>query len=201
MYTSCTTEVAGNIAMNCAHPQVGGYTGRAVLISYGVNPVLTQDADNPRIINAIAIAESAHVIAVDNVMASPFDGSTKQSSTDNGRPTFQKTFAMRIPLRGAVVSKDIVEPLLNSAQGFLLVAEKQDKVGHGSFEVVGALQPLRTNGDGISQNENENAGDVSVTMSCSEAWYEAELYVPAETEAEAYAASKAAFEALLAKSF
>lgn len=195
MYTSCISEVAANIAVNCAHPQVGGYTGRAVIIPYSANPVLTQDTQNPRIVNGIAIDSSAHVIMVDNVMPTPFEGSSKQSTAENGRPAFNKTFALRIPLRGAIASKDIVEPLLNSAQGYICVAEKQDKVGHGSFEVIGALQPLKTNGDGIAQNEAENDGDITCTMSCTEAWYEAELF---DTD---YATSKKVFEELIAKAF
>lgn len=202
MYTSCISEVAANVAVNCEHPQVGGYTGRAVLIPYSANPVLTQNSQNPRIINDIAIDSSAHVIMVDNVMPTPFDGSSKQSTAENGRPTFNKTFAFRIPLRGAQVSADIVEPLLNSAQGFLCVAEKQDKVGHGSFEVIGALQPLKVNGDGIAQNEAENDGDITVTMSCTEAWYEAELF-PADIEGreQQYKKAKQLFEGLIAKAF
>lgn len=200
-YISCISEVAANVALNCDKPQVGGYTGRAVLIPYTANPVLTQDTTNPRIINAIAIDSTAHVIMVDNVMASPFDGSTKQSTAENGRPTFNKTFAFRIPLRGAVTSKEIVEPLLLSTQGYMCVAEKQDKAGHGSFEVIGALQPLRTNGDGIAQNEAENDGDITVTMSCTEAWYEAELFVNGTSGKSDYQASKEAFEDLIELAF
>lgn len=202
MYTSCISEVAANVAVNCKHPQVGGYTGRAVLIPYSANPVLTQDSQNPRIINGIAIDSEAHVVMVDNVMPSPFDGSSKQSTAENGRPTFNKTFAFRIPLRGAQVSADIVEPLLNSAQGFLCVAEKQDKVGHGSFEVIGALQPLKVNGDGIAQNEAENDGDITATMSCTEAWFEAELYPATVAEGSSgYKEAKELFEGLIAKAF
>lgn len=202
MYQSCISEIAANVAINCNQPQVGGYTGRAVLIPYSANPVLTQDSQNPRIINGIAIDESAHVVMVDNVMPNPFDGSNKQSNAENGRPIFTKTFAFRIPLRGAVMSKEIVEPLMNSALGYMCVAEKQDKSGHGSFEVIGALQPLKTNGDGIGQNEGENDGDITVTMSCSEMWYEAELYAATVAQgSNGYAESKVLFEELIAKAF
>lgn len=201
MYQSCISEVAANVAVNCSHPIVGGYTGRAVLIPYTANPVLTQDTQNPRIINAIAIDEGKNVIMVDNVMPTPFDGSSKASTAENGRASFNKTFAFRIPLRGAIASKEIVEPLLNSAQGYICVAEKQDKVGHGSFEVIGALQPLKTNGDGISQNEGENDGDTTVTMSCTEAWFEAELFVAGASGKSDYQASKEAFEDLIALAF
>lgn len=204
MYQSCISEVAGNIAMNCAQPIVGGYTGRAVLIPYSINPTLTQDASNPRIISEITIPTGKNVIVVDNVMQNPFDGSNVQSTAENGRPAFNKSFTIRIPLRGAVASKDVIEPLLNSAQGYMLVAEKNDKAGHGSFEVIGALQPLKATGDGTSRNEAENGGDYVATLSCTEAWAEAELFVDGSEETPAvsdYAASKAAFEALLEKGF
>lgn len=195
MYTSCIAEVAANIALNCNHPQVGGYTGRAVLIPYSISPTLTHDSSNPRIISAIAVGSSDKLIMVDNIMPTPFDGSNKQSTAESGRPAFTKTFTLRIPLRGADASKNIVEPLMNSAQGYICVAEKQDKVGDGSFEVIGALQPLKVNGDGVSQNENENGGDAVVTMSCTETWYEAVLFD------EDYATSKTLFEGLIAKTF
>lgn len=197
MYTPCISEVAGNIALNCAHPIVGGYTGRAVLIPYSANPVLTQSEDNPRIIEAIAIDTSAKVVAVDNVMATPFDGSSTASNAENGRAQFLKTIACRVPQRGAAIAQDVLEPILNSSQGFLMVAEKADKVGDGSFEVIGALQPMKATADGTSRNENENGGDWTITLTCTEQWAEAVLL----PEAGTYAAAKSAFEALLAKAF
>lgn len=195
MYESCINEVAANVAVDCQHPQVGGYTGRAVAVPFSINPTLTQNTSNPRIVEGIAIPEGKNVIMIDNVMPSPFDGSSKASTAENGRLSFTKTFAFRVPLRGAIASKDIIEPLLNSAQGYLVVAEKKDKAGHGSFEVIGLLSPMKTNGDGVSQNEAENDGDVTVTMSCTEPWFEAELF---STD---YATSKQLFEDLISKAF
>ena len=87
-----------------------------------------------------------------------------------------KTVALRIPLRGAAVSKEIVEPLLASPLGFIVVLEKTDKVGDGSFEVIGFQSALKTNDDGISHKEYENGGDIAVTMSCVEDWYEVTLF-------------------------
>lgn len=203
-YTSCISEVAANIAINCDSPIVGGYTGRAVIIPYSINPTFTQDASNPRIVNAITIGSGSKVIVVDNVMATPFDGSTTASTAENGRPSFTKTFTMRVPLRGAVASKDVIEPLLNSAQGYVAVIEKNDKSGHGSFEIQGLLQPLKATGDGTTRTESENGGDYTVTMQCTEAWAEAELFVDGSEESPVvsdYVATKAAFEALLEKGF
>jgi hypothetical protein len=45
------------------------------------------------------------------------------------------------------------------------------------------------------RNENENDGDIVVTMSCEEQFFEVTLF---DTD---YATTKAAFEALMAQSF
>ena len=103
--------------------------------------------------------------------------------------------SVRIPMRGAGNSKDIVEPITKSGQGFIVILERRDKVGDGSFLVVGALQPLRANVDGITQSETENGGAVMATMSCVEQWFECTFF---HTD---YETTKADFEALLAKSF
>ena len=132
---------------------------------------------------------------IDNVWPSAMDGSNTQSNADNGRLVYNKTFAFRIPLRGAGTSKDIVEPLADAPLGYLAVLEKKDRVGDGSYEIVGYGQGLTVNPDGIMRNENENGGDIVVTMSCEEQFFEVTLF---DTD---YATTKAAFETLMASSF
>lgn len=195
-YTPCAANIAANIAIDCAQPIVGGYTGRAVLIPYNIAPTIARDSDNPRKIASITIPQSAHVVAVDNVFADPFNGSTTQGSTDSGRGQFVKTFAFRIPLRGADVSRDIVEPLVSSAGGFLAVLEKNDKAADGGFEVVGVLQPLKADASTIARTEAENGGDITAQMTCTEQYFECTLFA-----GETYAENLAAFEALLARAF
>ena len=98
-------------------------------------------------------------------------------------------------MRGAGVSKDVVEPLADAPLGYLAVLEKKDRVGDGSYEIVGYGQGLTVNPDGIMRNENENGGDIVVTMSCEEQYFETTFF---DTN---YATTKAAFEALMAQSF
>lgn len=195
-YTSCAGQLAANIAKDCAKPMTGGYTGRGVLIPLASSVQFTADATNPRILTAISMAlVSDKVAVIDNVWPSAFDGSTTQSNADNGRPMYGKTFSFRIPLRGAEVSKDIVEPLMDSPLGFVAVLEKKDRSGDGSYEVVGYCQGLTANADGVVRNENENGGDVVVTMSCNEQFFEVVFFD------DTYTDTKAAFEALLALGF
>ena len=192
----CVSEIAGNIGLNCDHPIEGGYTGRGVLIPMGSNPVLTRDATNPRIIKSITLAGDAKLCVVDNAGAAPFDGSSTTGNNDAGFPKFTKSMALRILARGAATSNDVIEPLVKSGRGFIGVFEKVDKVGDGSFEVIGAQSPLKcVDPATFTRSETANGGAWSGTLQCSENWAELVLF---DTD---YETSLQAFEALLAKGF
>ena len=193
---NCVSSIAGNIGLDCEHPIEGGYTGRGVLIPMESNPVLTRDAQNPRIIKSITIAESAKVCVVDNAGAAPFDGSSTTGNNDSGFTKFTKAMALRILARGAKASKDVIEPLVKSGRGFIGIFEKVDQVGDGSFEVIGAQSPLKCADPAtFTRSETANGGAWSGTLQCSEHWAELVLF---DTD---YETSLAAFEALLAKGF
>lgn len=192
----CVGTIAANIGLNCDSPLEGGFTGRGLLIPMEAHPVLTRNAQNPRIIEAIAIDESAHVCVIDNSGVAPFDGSNKTANDDAGYRKFLKVIAGRILARGAEVSKDVVEPLVKSGRGFIGVFEKVDKVGDGSFEVMGASSPLKcVDPASVQQSETANGGATSFSLQTTEAWYETTLF---KTD---YATTLALFEALLAKGF
>lgn len=194
-YASCAGSLAANIAKDCSKPMAGGYTGRGLLIPLSNTLTYAINATNPRIITSITMGASDKLAVIDNVWPSAFDGSNTQSNADSGRTMYGKTFAFRIPLRGAGTSKDIVEPLVESPLGYLAVLEKKDRRGDGSFEVVGYCQGLQVNADGIVRNENENGGDIVVTMSCQEQYFEVTMF---DTD---YNTTKAAFETLMLSAF
>lgn len=186
---SCIEDLKANIAANCTSPIVGGYTGRALLFPLDKNPIFTVSGTNPRIVTAVTLPGSEKWIGVDNVDATdPFTGSTTQSNGDAGRILNTKTFSFHIPQRGAITSKEIVEPLQHSALGFVAILEKKDRKGDGSFEVVGFQQGLKCNPDGMVRTEGENGGDIVVTMSCTELYFECTLF---DSD---YATTKALFD-------
>ena len=193
-YTPCTSAVAANIVKNCTSPIVGGYTGRGILVPLDKAPTFSVSASNPRTITGIAMGGTNKFIAIDNVFTDPFAGTTKASNGESGFIKHDKTFAFRIPQRGSDVSRDIVEGLENSPLGFVAVLEKKDRVGNGSFEVVGYQSALKVNADGVTQDETANDGATNVVMSCSEHFFEVTLF---DTS---YATTLAAFEAMLAAS-
>jgi hypothetical protein len=197
-YVSCAARLAANIAQDCEHPIVGGYTGVGILIPLSqVTPTIVQDASNPRKITSITIDETDKVVFVDNVNSQPFGGSTTAGNSDSGYPEFTKTMAMRVPMRGASVSRDVIEPMFDDPMGFLGIFPKRDKVSDGSFEVIGFLNPLRGDIASLTRDESANGGAWSLNLVTTEAWAEVDLVGIDGT----YASALEVFEALKAKAF
>ena len=176
-YNPCSAAIAQNIQQDCESPIVGGYTGKGILIPIDSDFSIVQDASNKRLIQTIAALNDGHpFVVIDNVsVLAPFAGSSTAANAENGIREYTKTLSFRIPLRGGDVSKDLVEPLAGGA-GFIAVVEKRDNGNPlGKYEVIGFLSPLKVTDDGIQRTEAENGGAIIATMSCSEAWFEANL--------------------------
>lgn len=193
---NCVSTIAGNIGLSCDNPLEGGFEGEGILIPLEANPVLTRNAQNPRIIEAIAIDEDANVCLVDNMGAAPFDGSSTTGNNDAGYVKFAKVIALRVLARGAATSRDVVEPLVKSGRGFIGIFPKTDRVGDGSFEVIGALSPLKcTDPSTVTRSETANGGAWSVQLQCQETWAELDWF---KTD---YATTRALYEALKEQAF
>lgn len=190
---NCAGKIASSIALECATPIEGGYTGRSVLIPYEINPVFTKDSNNPRILAGVTIPEGENVVAVENLGAQPFSGSTTTGNADAGRPRYNKLQSILVPKRGADTSKDVIEPMVSNMQGFLLINEMVDKRGLGSFEVKGLQSPMKVDPTSVSKDEYANGAATAMTLQCTEDWEECNFFI------EDYATTKAAFEELLAK--
>ena len=185
--TPCTTEIAKGIAMDCTHALVAGFTGRAVYIPYSVNPTITISGTNPRVVSAIT---SSKIIGIYTPTLNPFTGSSVTSNADNGRVMFPKTLSVLIPMHGAADSKDTIEPLMKSLQGGLVIVERKDKAGYGSFVIFGLYDPMKADPSSYSRDEEANGGAASVSLTCTEDFEECNFF---DTD---YATTKAAFDAL-----
>ena len=196
-YKSCAAQIAANIQQDCERPLVGGYTGRAVIMRANdfARAEVVVSADNPREIMSIVFAPDADVKTyyIDNAFTTPFTGSSTAGNSDSGRNAYQKTLAIRVPMRGADVSRDVIEPLVKSADGFVVIAEKRDKVGDGSYEVIGYQNSLRGDIASVTRDENANGGDWLVNLVTVETWAEVDLVGSAGT----YESAKKEFENLL----
>ena len=191
---SCSSILSGNITLDCDRPIVGGYNGEAVIVDWSYNPVITYDAANPRKIKSITCPQGG-VHIVENAFVTPFNGSTTAGNTDNGLNEYLKTVSFQIPMRGADTSRDIVEPFFNSSFGFLAVLPKRDRVGDGSFEVVGAKGALRGDITTLTRDENANGGMWGLSLTCRESFAEVDL----TGEEGTYESAKAAYDNLKAQ--
>ena len=195
-YTSCAAKIAASIQQDCNKPLVGGYTGRAVIMSVldFERAEVVRSATNPREILSIVLPPDGSVMSytIDNVFAEPFTGSTTAGNNENGRNGYLKTLSVRVPMRGADVSRDVIEPLVKDPNGFVVIAEKRDKVGDGSYEVIGYQNALRGDIAGVTRDESANGGDWIVPLKTVEKWAEVTLVGAAET----YESAKKEFEGL-----
>ena len=191
---SCSSILSGNITLDCDSPIVGGYNGEAVIVDWSYNPVITYDASNPRKIKSITCPQGG-VHIVENAFVTPFNGSTTAGNTDNGLNEYLKTVSFQIPMRGADTSRDVVEPFFNSSFGFLAVLPKRDRVGDGSFEVVGAKGALRGDITTLTRDENANGGMWGLSLTCRESFAEVDL----TGEDGTYESAKAAYDNLKAQ--
>lgn len=197
-WTDCAAAISASMQEECGQPLVGGYTGRAVMIQWSIVPTFTEDATNKRMITAIDLGEGK-AIALNNLqLLSPFTGSNKAGNTDDGRRKILKTFSFSALIRGAALTSNVLEGMYfgnGDGQGFVIVAEKVDRCGDGSYEVIGYEDPFMLNDDGVTQDEYANGGAYVLTGSCKETAFE---YTFFDTD---LATTKTAFEALLANTY
>lgn len=192
--TNCFLNISASIQRSCSNPLVKGNTGRALLIDKGdIEAITISDGK----ISAITLAAAAQAVAIENFITTPFDGTNSASTDEDGYKVHTKTFAFRVPERGAEVSEKIIDPMVNSANGYLAIVEKIDAVGDGSFEVLGYEAGLKVNGDGVTQSETENGGAIMVTMSGQQTHYSYTLVGATPNVGETvYGNAKAVFDTL-----
>lgn len=179
--TSCTGSIAKSFADSCSSPLEGGYTGRALIFD-ARDIAFTFDASNPRKVTAITITEDKVPFAVINDGENPFTGSNLASNVEDGTSKYTKTVQFLDPKRGAAASADI-DALKALPLGFVVVAEKQDRVADGGYEIIGAYRGLKVNSDGVTRDEYANGGAYQVVASTKERYSEV-CYVLATHAAE-----------------
>lgn len=208
MRISCYNEISKNIQMDCNNPMVAGYTGRALLFpagTYDYSGLFPSPRPDYMIgANVFTPVIGATFYSIDNVFVDPFSGSTTQSNGESGRVQFQKTLNIRIPMRGQMVSQDIVEAMHDSADGYVLLVEKKNHNDDGgAFEIIGLSNPMKPTADGTVRNEGENGGDITMTLQTTEPYFEKSFFAERHTQDTPdpiydYRAAKARFDLMYA---
>lgn len=176
--TPCdNAELARSIALECTTPLNGGSKGRAVYIPYSAISAVAVSSSNPRVITAVTLKEGEKCVAINNTTnGQPFGGSTTTGNTDAGRARYVKLFSFLVPLRGADVSKDTIEALVNDPEGGLIITEKADKRGMGSFEAIGLQSAAKIDPTTVNRDEYANGGAWAMSAGCTEDFAECNLF-------------------------
>lgn len=154
----CADDIAASITMDCSHKIVSGFTGRGIYIPRSVSATLTTDASNTRIVTAISLPSGSKAVKIENANTDPFTGTTEAGNVDSGYAEVTKTIAVRFPKRGAKFAKEVLEPLMNDPRGGMLILEKVDEVGDGSFVIYGKDRPAKLDVSSLARDEYANGG-------------------------------------------
>lgn len=188
-FTACLGSISASIDQDCSNPRVAGYETTALIFNRADIDwsAVTVDANNPRIITAIAMATGKKPFVIYNPKTNParFNGTNTTFAQDTDRYT--KTLQFYYEGIGGDASEDVVEPLKNG--DYLVVLQRKDHRGDGSFQVLGYQSGLIA----TAQVQDEETGYWLMTMECSEPSAEVSFF------ATDYATTKAAFDALLAQ--
>jgi len=192
----CASQVAANIALDCANPIFAGYEDTAILINKQDIDDYVRDATNPRMISDITLKTGAKTVAIYNPTTDPYDGTQDEANLDGLMPAYNKTVSFAVPKRGSDTAKDIIEPLMKNREGFVVVLATKDKVGDGSFVIVGSETGLV----GTTQTRN------NIDKSTGGAWIvtlveEGAQFAEVNLFMTNYQTSRAAFDALMLKSY
>lgn len=188
-FVPCTGSLAASITFNCANQRVAGYEDTALIMNR--NDIdwaaVTYDADNKRIVKTLAMKTGAKPFYIYNPRVNPvsFNGTNATFEKDSNRYTKQVQFYFEGI--GGSAAADVVEPL-KSGQ-FVVLLQRKDHRGDGSFQLVGFEGGLTAN----AEVQDEDTGYWLITMETSEPSAEISFH---NTD---YATTKAAFDALFAQ--
>jgi hypothetical protein len=163
-YTPCSQDIAANIVLNCAAPATPGLKSVALLIARKDIDTIAYNATNPNQITAFTLKADAKVAVIDNAVNNPFDGSIVELATDGLYPSYNKTINFKVPDYGGAVSKDIIEPLAKNTDGFVIIVQRRNQRGDGSFVVIGTENGAKVTTQANNMTDTATSGIWSVTV-------------------------------------
>lgn len=192
-FTPCSS-LAGNIASDCTKPRIKGYESIGLIFRKKDVKSSIRDATNSRIIKNLTFPAAGTppvptkcVGIIYNPRQSPahFNGTKTEFQLESNQ--FKKTVQFYYEGIGGQNSYNVVEPLKN-LNDYVIILERKDKRGDGSYQVFGWESGLTA----TAQVYDEETGYWLITMECEEPHSELTLF---DTD---YATTKTLFEGLKA---
>ena len=191
-FTPCTSLLAANVATACSAPRIKGYEQIGVLIDR--NDIDWENVTgNGRTIDILPLLANKKVAVIYNSKKNPLPFNGTQTAYNRDANQYDKTVQFYYEGIGGDAAKNVVEPLKDG--DYVVILERKDKNGAGSFPVFGLQKGLSCGNDGGAQVQDEETGYWLMTMTTQEP------YAEIEWQKETWYATKSAFDALVAKAY
>ena len=190
-FTPCTSLLANNVATACTAPRIKGYEQIGIIINWtDVDfSASTVDGTNKRIITGLELKLTKKVAVIYNSKKNPLPFNGTQTAYNRDADQYDKTVQFYFEGIGGGVAKTVVEPLKDG--DYIVILERKDKNGAGSFHVFGFQKGLSCGNDGGAQVCDEETGYWLMTMTTQEP------YAEIEWNDGTYATTKEAFDLLV----
>lgn len=137
MITKCNGIVTANVAPDCAREWVAGLLDTAIAFHFSdLEPVY--HATNKSIIIDYVVRSGAKPFAIYADEKTPFADAAVTPNTEGVKNKYNKTFSFMVPIGSGATSKSIVDPIIQSTEGFIVFAKTKNKVADGSVVVFGS---------------------------------------------------------------
>jgi len=192
-FTPCTSLLTANVATACTAPRIKGYEQIGIIINRAdVDFALsTVASSNPRIIDQLTLVTLKKAAVIYNSKKNPLPFGGTQTAYNRDADQYDKTVQFYYEGIGATAAMGIVEPLKDG--DYVVILERKDKNGFGTFQVFGFQKGLSCGNDGGAQAQDEETGYWLMTMATQEPYAEIEW-------ADGNGDTKTAFDAFVAAS-
>lgn len=197
-YTPCaTSKILANAKKNCDNPAFEGVKTEAVgFLKSDVLAVERGTGENKNQVANITLRDGAKTFVVEAAGETPF--ADTQLEFDAATNRWNKTVNFTTPAHGALFDAAFVEPLMQNKDGYVFILQRKDQDGGANgdcaFPIIGLERGAV--GSSASLNFGDTASAGSHVLSLVETGApSAEVTLFADN----YEASKALFDALVAK--
>lgn len=135
--TKCNGTVTKNVAPDCAKEWVAGLLDTAIAWHFS-DLELTYDAANKNKITGYTVRSGAKPFAIYADEKMPFADASTTVNTETVKNTYNKTIPFTMPIGGAEASKEVIDPIVQSTEGFIVFAKTKNKVADGAVVVFGS---------------------------------------------------------------
>lgn len=155
--TKCNDIVKGNVAVDCTSPWRAGILDVAIAWHFS-DIELTFSPTNKNMVTGYTPKSGAKPFAIYSRKKIPFADTATAINSETLINTYNKTLPFSVPVGSAKASLEVIDPIVQSTEGFIVFFKTKNKVADGSVVVFGAHTGLLSNGEGGRNYTDPNLG-------------------------------------------